>query len=241
MDPPEEQPFRFLDLPREMRDNVYDLLIIGNEITFHEPEDALPVVGQNYLPTNALLVNRQINKEIRRRGDLYLYTPTLSLTDHSEFGFDYAPSLIIPSQTELINVRIFAVCRDHDCQHRDVDALCEVALCILEHLDWIQKWLFSAPELRNFAIEAQIYLGAETNTGDFQPELIEETQAPFPLADFSQLPALRKIQVYAGTDTSRNLSCFAKKNYFTTWTSENGWGPQQDAKVTDDATNFAEP
>lgn len=239
MDPPEEKPFRFLDLPREMRDRVYDLLITGNETTFHKPLFALPVIGQNYLPTNALLINRQINNEIGRRGKLF--PPALSLTDHIDFGFIYAPSLIIPPQTTLINLRIFAVCRDDDCQHRDVDFLREVALCILDHLDWIQKWLFSAPELRNFAIEAQIYLGAETKTGHFQPEIIEETQAPFPLADFSQLPALRKIRVYAGTDTSRNLSCFAGKNYFTTWTSENGWGAQQDTKVADDATDSAEP
>ncbi|KAF2161971.1 hypothetical protein M409DRAFT_27697 [Zasmidium cellare ATCC 36951] len=124
--------FRFMDLPPELREMVYEYLA-EDEISIAEPELEASLSVQDAPLTNMLLVNHEIKSEYYK---IAAKKKTLVFSDHENFNFT-----LLPVPTNVLNVtkisfRNFVVCEDKCPTDR---TYCEAATDLQQTVELILK------------------------------------------------------------------------------------------------------
>ena len=207
------RPFRLFDLPRELRDNIYDSALVENATFTLEgkagaagdatsrPEDALdePVEPPSELPslnasvkfrasTNLLLAGHSLRHEYEERAKQSMI---IILKDNDRYAFQ--PISLPEHATKVQNLELHLICFCHLCptiSHID-DKTCHAALELEQHRLWIDKLLPDLKELKALAVHA--YICHDRYKPDSKHRLPCERIVATKFAGFQSVPKAKKL------------------------------------------------
>ncbi|EME79127.1 uncharacterized protein MYCFIDRAFT_198984 [Pseudocercospora fijiensis CIRAD86] len=239
--PNEDQPFRFMDLPREMRDNVYVHLKKDSKIC---RKDAIELFLEAGPRLTLLLVNHQFSKEYLEsvvrdaklvgtdcedpEADVESIVPfKIDAAQHAEFKL-----------ARVATLHSIALC-NQTCHQTAVHNKCNAKLELENHVSWISSLTVGLSQLKHIEVVIMVCMADEnTLRKDADVESITE-EWPVDVRGHSLAAVLQEctpklqnaattIKVYCRSMNSREYGeiTWAELDVakaYCTWTSADGW------------------
>lgn len=191
--------FRFFDLPRELRDMIYEQPILMQHWHTRTPmlDDHCLYTKGKKLDTSLLLVSRQFRNEYTER---CLDQQTLSLRD----CFDFSDAIGLMTVLDSLMCWVLDIC------------LAEYAAGLVasreleSYLGNCAHWYYG---LRT--VNLRLYLNHQSDLGDCAPDIFDHLQSTF--ADIAFFEKIAKLEIYMTKPTRRHTTATWSRQLLARW------------------------
>lgn len=215
--------FPFFQLPRELRDTVYDHLEVRYPAMTRKDRKNIYAIEASVetIATQARLVSRQFKLEVE---DRIRSTTRLTLRDHEDYAWSNHPKLFqtVAEAITDIDITLLAFCDDTACVSD-----CTAAEELEKHKIWIEELVDGMPNLRNIDVLLNIEWCVQKDyTWPNAPHGHELQQL---LSTFIEMTSLGSLNVRRFPRDSVEAPYDPEASYelWVSWDKEKGWQAPQ--------------